>query len=234
VNKVLRKRGVPSYTAYFDLIKNDKSGQELTDFVDIISTNVTHFFREEKHFDFLSNVWFPQFDFKHSKTVRIWCAAASTGEEPYSIAITLKELLEDKFPFDIYCSDISTRVLKTAQRGVYPMKAVENINRGILTKYFMEGKGNSQGFVKVKPLIARHVNFHQVNLIEPFRVPHHYDLVFCRNVMIYFDFKTKEDIVCRFYDVMTPNSFLFIGHSESLNGMNHSYTYVQPATYKKS
>jgi len=233
VNKILRKREIPGYAAYFELLKNDKSGQELTDFIDLISTNVTQFFREEKHFEFLRNVWFPNYDFKHSSTVRVWCAAASTGEEPYSLSMTLRELLGDKYPFDIYCSDISTRVLKHAQRGVYSTKGTEGIGKDLLKKYFLEGKGNSAGYIKVKPIIAKHVNFHQVNLIEPFRVPHHFDLVFCRNVMIYFDLKTKESIVNRFYDVMLRNSYLFIGHSESLNGMTHPFQYVQPATYKK-
>jgi len=233
VNKVLRKRNINSYRAYYDIIKNDDSGDELVEFINLISTNVTHFFREEKHFDFLKNVWYKNFDFKYSNSVKVWSAACSSGEEPYSIAITLKELLGDKYPFEIYATDISSKVLGMAQRGVYPVAAVEKIDKSLLKKYFQEGKNNSEGLVKLKSSITKHVQFNRLNLIEPFQLPHHFDIIFCRNVMIYFDLQTKEGIVNRFYDFMNNPSYLMIGHSESLNGIKHPFQYVQPATYKK-
>lgn len=233
LNKVLRKREIPSYSAYYDIVKNDASGEELIEFINLISTNVTHFFREEKHFEFLRTVWFPNFDFKHSNSVKVWCAASSSGEEPYSLSITLKELLGDKYPYEIYASDISTKVLNMAKRGVYPINAVENMERSLLKRYFMEGSGNAKGYVKVKSNIQKHVSFHRVNLIEPFKLPHSFDLIFCRNVMIYFDLPTKESIVNKFDNFMHKGAYLMIGHSESLNGIKHPFSYVQPATYRK-
>ena len=233
VNKILRKREIPSYRAYYDIIKNDDSGDELVEFINLISTNVTNFFREEKHFEFIRNTWYPNFDFKFSDSVKVWSAACSSGEEPYSIAITLKELLGDKYPFEIFATDISSKVLNMAQRGVYPFSAVEKMDRSYLKKYFQEGKNNSAGMVKVKSNISRHVKFGRLNLIEPFRLPHNFDMIFCRNVMIYFDLQTKESIVNKFHDFMHKSAYLMIGHSESLNGIKHPFQYVQPATYRK-
>lgn len=233
VNKVLRKREIPSYRAYYEIVKKDSSGQELIEFINLISTNVTHFFREEKHFDFIKQEWFNNYDFKSKKSVKVWSAACSSGEEPYSIAITLKELLGESTPFEIYSSDISTKVLNMAQKGVYPFASIEKLNEQVLKKYFMEGKNSAAGYVKVKDNIKKHVTFHKVNLIEPFRLPFKFDIIFCRNVMIYFDLNIKELIVNKFFDVMNDNSYLLIGHSESLNGVKHSFNYVMPATYKK-
>jgi chemotaxis protein methyltransferase CheR len=233
VNKVLRTRNIQTYRDYYQIIKNDSSGSELEDFINLISTNVTHFFREEQHFRFLREQWFPHFDFKSTNTVRIWCSASSTGEEPYSISITMKELLGDKVPYDIFASDIDTKVLQKASKGIYPLASVEKMDKSLLKKYFQEGKGNASGYVKVKENIRKHVNYHRVNLIEPFRLPHKFDIVFCRNVMIYFDTPTKQAIVEKFFNVMNPDSVLCIGHSESLNGFKHPFKYIQPATYKK-
>ena len=233
LNKVLRKREIPSYKDYYEIVKNDTSGEELIEFINLISTNVTHFFREEKHFEFLKTTWFNGFDFKHSTSVKVWCAASSSGEEPYSLSITLKELLGEKYPFEIYASDISTKVLNMAKKGIYPITSVENMDKTLIKKYFQEGQGKAQGYVKVKNNIQKHVSFHRVNLIEPFKLPHSFDLIFCRNVMIYFDAPTKESIVNRFDNFLNKNGYLMIGHSESLNGLKHPFQYVQPATYRK-
>jgi chemotaxis protein methyltransferase CheR len=233
VNKVLRQRKIDTYRDYYEIVKADTTGGELEDFINLISTNVTHFFREEKHFEFIREEWMQTFNFKEKRDVKIWCAASSTGEEPYTISITMKELLGEKFPYEIFASDIDTKVLKRAGRGVYPIASVEKMDKSLMKKYFQQGKGNAAGYVKVKDTIRKHVKYDRVNLIEPFKVPHKFDIVFCRNVMIYFDAKTKQSIVNRFYDVMNPNSYLMIGHSESLNGLKHPFKYVQPATYKK-
>jgi chemotaxis protein methyltransferase CheR len=233
VNKVLRTRGIGSYKEYYEIVKNDSSGSELEDFINLISTNVTHFFREEKHFEFLREHWFPSFDFKRTNCVRIWCSASSTGEEPYSISITMKELLGDKFPYDIYASDIDTKVLQAASKGIYKFSSVEKMDKPLLKKYFQQGKGSAEGYVKAKENIRKHINYHRVNLIEPFNMPHKFDIIFCRNVMIYFDNPTKSNIVHKFFNLMNPESYLLIGHSESLNGFKHPFKYVQPATYMR-
>jgi len=149
------------------------------------------------------------------------------------LSITLKELLGDKYPFEIYASDISTKVLNMAKRGIYPITSVESMDKSLVKKYFQEGSGKAAGYVKVKNNIQKHVSFHRVNLIEPFKLPHSFDLIFCRNVMIYFDAPTKESIVNRFDNFLLKGGYLMIGHSESLNGLKHPFQYVQPATYKK-
>jgi len=233
VSKDLRKREIPTYKDYYDIIIKDTSNQELEGFINLISTNVTNFFREEKHFDFLKTIWHLNFDYKHSEPVRIWCAASSSGEEPYSISITMYDLVADKYPYEILATDISTKVLKIAMRGVYEYKAVEKIPIEKIKKYFKEGSGNAAGFVKVKQNIQKPIKFERLNLIEPFSHKNYFDIIFCRNVMIYFDAPTKEKIVNRFYDYMHKGAYLLIGHSESLNGLKHPFQYVQPATYRK-
>lgn len=233
INKILRIRNLDSYRAYYEIIKNDNSGQELEDFINLISTNVTHFFREEKHFSFLQNQWKDSFDFRYNNHVRIWCAASSTGEEPYSLAITMTEIIGDKFDFEIFCSDIDTKCLARVAKGIYAFDAVAQIDKDLLNKYFQVGKGKAVGYVKVKDSLKKHLKIERVNLIEPFRLSHKFDIIFCRNVMIYFDIPTKQNIIDKFYEVMNPGAFLMIGHSESLNGINHPMKYIQPAVYKK-
>jgi chemotaxis protein methyltransferase CheR len=181
----------------------------------------------------MKNVWHSNFSYKHSEPVRIWCAASSSGEEPYSISITMQELIGDKYKYELLATDISTKVLKIAMKGVYPDKAVENLDKSKIKKFFQQGKGNAAGYVKVKPCIQTPVKFDKLNLIEPFVHKQNFDMVFCRNVMIYFDNPTKEKIVNRFYDYMNKGAYLMIGHSESLNGLKHNFQYVQPATYRK-
>lgn len=233
VNKILRKRNIGSYKQYYDIIKNDNSGEELIEFINLISTNVTHFFREEKHFDFLKNEWAGSLDLSSKKGIKIWSAACSSGEEPYSIAITMKEIFKDLVPFEVFASDISTKVLKIAQKGVYPYSFIEKLDKNIIKNYFLEGKNSASGYVRVKDNVKKHVKFQKLNLIEPFRLPSTFDIIFCRNVMIYFDLNVKELIINKFFDVMNDNSYLMIGHSESLNGVKHPFKYVMPATYKK-
>jgi len=233
VNKVLRKREIPTYRDYYDIIAKDTSGDELTDFISLISTNVTHFFREAKHFDFMKQVWFPNFPLKHSESIKIWCAASSSGQEPYCLSMTMYDLVADKYKYDILATDISEKVLKQARKAVYANKDIEGLDHTILQKYFQKGSGKAEGYVKIKPHITRSVHFDILNLIEDFTHPYNYDLVFCRNVMIYFDLPTKEKIVNRIYQYMNKGAYFMIGHSESLNGLKHSFQYVQPATYRK-
>ena len=233
LGKVLRKREINSYREYYEIVANDSSGEELIELINLVSTNVTNFFREEKHFEFMRNVWYPNFEFSHANPVKIWCAASSSGEEPYSLSITMMELVGDKYPYEIFASDISMKVLNMAKRGVYPNKNIENLDSKMVKKYFQAGKGKAEGYVKIKKEIQRCVKFERINLIEPFKHPHNFDLIFCRNVMIYFDMPTKEAIVNKFYNYMNKGAYLMIGHSESLNGLSHPFQYVQPATYRK-
>ena len=234
VNKVLRKRGILSYKDYFTLIVNDNPENELHEVINLISTNVTHFFREERDFEFLRDGWAKEILAKGTKTVDIWSAACSSGEEPYSIAITLKELFGDtQIVSSILASDISTKVLNLAQKAIYPKERIDNINKELIKKYFQEGTKSAQGYIKVKDDIKRMINYKRINLIEAFDNINSFDIIFCRNVMIYFDLPTKEMIVNKLYEHVKPGGYIFVGHSESLNGLNSKFKYVMPATYKK-
>ncbi len=232
-NKILRKRNINSYKDYFQIIINDKSNQELVEFINLISTNVTHFFREEKHFHFMKTVWAPEVLRSKKSAVDIWSAACSSGEEPYSVGITLSELFGTNVRWNIFASDISTKVLGMAQKGIYTKDKIDNIPAPLVKKYFQEGKGQAAAYVKVKNEIRNQISFSKVNLIEPFANIKSFDIIFCRNVMIYFDLPTKQMIINKLYHHIKPGGYLFIGHSESLNGLNTQFKYIQPATYKK-
>jgi chemotaxis protein methyltransferase CheR len=233
-NKILRKRDIPSYREYYNIIINDKSDQELMDFINLISTNVTHFFREEKHFQFLKEVWLNDFLSGNPQSVKIWSAACSSGEEPCSIAIALMEMLPEHLKnFSILATDISTKVLSMAKRGIYPHERVSNIPPALLRKYFLQGSSSAHGYVKIKNELLNLITFNRINLIEPFHNISSFDVIFCRNVMIYFDTPTKEMIVNKLFNHLKPGGYLFVGHSESLNGLNTPFQYIQPAVYRR-
>ncbi len=231
-SKILRERNIQNYKAYLSIIENDTSGKELRDFINLISTNTTHFFREKKHFDFMKELahgglW------RNARDIRIWCAASSTGEEPYSIAMTMAELFDlNQTKVEIIATDIDTNVLEKARRGVFSLDNI-NISDTLLRKYFKKGKGKAAGFVKVRQELAQILNFKYLNLIEDYKLKGEFDIIFCRNVFIYFDNRTKENIVRRMLKFVKKGGYLFIGHSESLNSLNHDYKYVMPATYQK-
>ncbi|MCD4650598.1 MAG: chemotaxis protein CheR [Candidatus Cloacimonetes bacterium] len=229
IAKLLRKRDIASYKEYFTILSEDKSGEEIISFIDAISTNVTHFFREQKHFDYLTTHWQPE-----SEKVRIWSSACSTGEEPYSIAIHLMESHPEIKKLEILASDISTRALERAKKGVYLNRAVKDVSPALIKKYFNKGTGNANGYVRVKHEVMNTVSITQINLIEKLPELESFDLIFCRNVMIYFDNKTKTDIVNKFYHKIKSGGMLFIGLSETLNGLIHPFEYIAPATYRKS
>ncbi|MCD4829053.1 MAG: protein-glutamate O-methyltransferase [Candidatus Cloacimonetes bacterium] len=231
VNKVLRKRGINSYKEYYSLITADKSETELIGFINLISTNVTHFFREEKHFEYLRDPWATEMA-GEGDTVEVWSAASSSGEEPYSLAIELAEILKGR-PYTILGSDISTRVLNTAERGVYTMEKLKMIPKHRLHKYFQKGAGKSEGYARVKKELRDRVSFRVVNLIKDFPFQKKFDLIVCRNVMIYFDTPVKNGIISRLQRHLKPGGTLFIGHSETLNGLEHSLQYIAPAIYRK-
>ncbi len=233
LSKVLRERNLESFEEYYDIVMQDKSNQELVKLIDIISTNVTYFFREEKHFEFMKNVWIDEVGLT-GDTLNIWSSACSTGEEPYSIAIQLFELLGKSRKFNILASDISTRVLKTAQRGVYSIDKIDSLSVPMKKKYFLKGKGDSAGFVKVKKDLIDPIEYRRINLIENNAFQKKFDIIFCRNVMIYFDSQTKNSIVKKFETHLKDGGYLFIGHSESLNGLDHNLKYIAPAIYRKT
>lgn len=236
--KVLRKHDFASVRDYYTYLIGDQTGKELIHLLDSISTNLTFFFREPKHFEFLSTVAIPKLvKNNHKGTKRklnVWCAGCSSGEEAYSITITLLEALpKHHLEVSILATDISTRMLSVASRGVYSEEKVEKISYELRRRYFQKGTKGWEGYYRVKPALQQAIEFRRFNLVEPFNFGTTFEIIFCRNVMIYFDKSTQEKLVNRFYDVLSKEGLFFIGHSESLTGIDHSFRYVQPSIYVK-
>jgi len=233
LGKILRRKQISSFKDYYKLVIKDPTGQELIQLLDAISTNFTHFFRENQHFEFLKNTVI--LNCSQNKRIKIWSAGCSSGEEPYSIAITLLEAIKDieTWSVKILATDISTRVLEKAIRGVYQEEQLSTLPKVTLHKYFLRGKGLWAGYYQVRPEVKKMVEFKRLNLLEPFPFKTLFDVIFCRNVMIYFDRPTKENLITRFSQALVPGGYLFIGHSESLMGLKHRFKYIKPAIYQK-
>lgn len=196
--------------------------------------------REPKHFEFLSQTVVPNLLKSRRGTLKqkinIWCAGCSSGEEPYSIAITVLEALPQASQVDvsILATDISTRMLAVAAKGIYGADKVEKIPYEWKRRYSERGVKSCEGYFRVKPWVRELVTFRRVNLMEPFPCDSSFDAIFCRNVMIYFDKPTQERLVSRFHQVLTKDGYFLIGLSESLTGIQHPFKYVQPSIYLKS
>ncbi|MEE8553133.1 MAG: protein-glutamate O-methyltransferase CheR [Desulfobacterales bacterium] len=235
LGKRLRATGCKNFNTYFKLLNEDAKGWELVHMLDAISTNQTFFFREEKHFEFLKEKVFPSYKALLPKRLRLWSAGCSSGEEPYSLALWLTEHFEqiDSFDVKIMATDISTKVLAKAERGVYPKKQLSKIPKHQLRKYFQRGVGRQEGFLRVKQPLKDMVEFQRHNLMGPFEHENSFHLIFCRNVMIYFKRETRESLIDKFYSCLEVGGYFLIGHAESLTGIKHRFKYVQPSVYKK-
>ena len=233
LSKLIARSNFSSFKDYYDHVVEDKTGEALLAMVDALTTNHTSFLREPAHIEFLCNEILPAL--AKRDRVRLWCAASSTGEEPYTLAFSLLEALPagSRTRVEIIASDISTRVLEIAQRAVYPAERLQGVPLALQSKYFLRGEGHSQGFYKVKPEVRKLIEFRRVNLVEPYPDMEPFPVIFCRNVMIYFDKPTQERVVNRLSHYLEPGGYLFIGHSESLMGTNQPLEYVRPAVYRK-
>jgi chemotaxis protein methyltransferase CheR len=201
--------------------------------VDALTTNFTSFFREPEHFDLLRNKVVPE----HAQhdPMRVWSAACSTGEEPYSIVITLLEALENSGrSIEVIASDISTRTLKRAAEGLYQAEQLSSVPKFLLRKYFLKGEGQWSGWYRVKPAVRQRIEFRHINLMDALPSLGLFSVIFCRNVMIYFDQPGQESVVNKLAPYLEPNGYLFIGHAEGLAGVTHPLRYIQPAVYKQS
>jgi len=219
----------PSYMDYYNMVTRKGSEAELQVVIDLLTTNETHFFREPKHFDFMRDKVLavrPK-----SRPFRVWSAASSTGEEPYSIAMQLADLLGDG-PWEIVASDLSTQVLEKAKRGLFSMQRAEEIPKEYLTRFCLKGTGNSEGSFLISRELRSRVTFMQINLNESFPKLAEFDVIFLRNVMIYFDNNTKREVVHRMLPLLKSGGHLMIGHSESLNGVTDAYRMIVPSVYQ--
>lgn len=216
----LRATGAKSFVDYLDRLEHS-GGDEWERFVNSLTTNLTSFFREPHHFPIFAD---HLRKLGSSRPIKIWCSAASTGEEPYSIAMTVLETFGDKASHvSIFASDLDTNVLATAQKGVYPIERVEKIPTERLKRFFLKGTGSQEGYVAVRPELKRLIEFQRVNLLEPnWPVRGPLDVIFCRNVMIYFDKPTQYKILSRFAPMLQTDGLMFAGHSESfLHAADH-------------
>jgi chemotaxis protein methyltransferase CheR len=239
LGKRLREGAFKSFSDYYRYVITPEGTDELITMIDSLSTNLTFFFREESHF-----VKFRQVapailkaasEGGRPPRLRIWSAGCSTGEEPYSLAITVRECATGK-PADIAitATDISTRVLHAAAIGTYPQDKLKNISAAILKKYFQLGCGDWEGYCRIKKEIRDMVRFLRFNLMAPPPPDFLFDIIFCRNVMIYFDKTTQAALVNRFYNCLNKGGYFFIGHSESLTGLDHGFKYIEPSVYRKN
>lgn len=228
--KRLTYHGLSSYGEYFHMITAANGKTELQMAVDLLTTNETHFFREPKHFDFLRQHILPAR--KLGKTFRVWSAACSTGEEPYSIAMLLDDVLGHA-PWEIVASDLSTRVLEKARIGLYPIERMLEIPSSYLSKCCLKGTGTQEGSLLIERKLRERVQFMQHNLTEAPPKLGEFDVIFLRNVMIYFDQDTKRQVVSRLLSSLRPGGHFLVGHSETLNGIAEGLRSVQPAVYLK-
>lgn len=228
VSRRLRETGHTSFRSYLDWLEQH-DGPEWQEFVNALTTNLTAFFREQHHFEVLHEMLAA----KRSHPWRIWCSAASTGEEPYSIAMTAMEALGAGGNFHIVNSDIDTKVLATAARGVYKADGVKGLSQERLQRFFMRGKGANAGLMRVKPELQRHMEFMPINLIHELPLREPFDVVFCRNVMIYFDGPTQRQVLERIHRVMKPGGTLFVGHAENFSDARSLFVLRGKTVYER-
>ena len=228
VSRRLRETGHSSFRSYLDWLEHH-DGAEWQEFINALTTNLTAFFRESHHFEALAEL----LRARPLHPWRIWCAAASTGEEPYSIAMTCAEVLGAKGQYQIVNSDIDTKVLATAQRGVYKLEAAKGLSSERLQRFFLRGKGANAGQMRVKPELQKHLSFQCVNLVQELPLRESFDVVFCRNVMIYFDAATQRAVLERIHRVMAPGGTLFVGHAENFSDARELFRLRGKTVYER-
>ncbi|MPQ65137.1 MULTISPECIES: CheR family methyltransferase [Pseudomonas] len=228
--KRLKHHELDSYDAYFKLIMGKENAGELQVALDLLTTNETYFFREPKHFDFLRQQVLPRA--APGKTFRVWSAASSSGEEPYSLAMTLAEGLGST-PWEVIGSDISTQVLAKARSGHYPMERASNLPSALLSRYCLKGVGQQSGTFLIDKSLRQRVSFIQVNLNDTLPQLGEFEVIFLRNVMIYFDQETKRKVVNRLLPFLRRGGYFIISHSESLHGVSDAFKLVAPSIYQK-
>ncbi len=238
LNKIIRTKGYGNFTNYYNAIKEDKTGMLQIELADNLSTNHSYFFRENEHFKYLSTNILPQIEsskrLKEPSELRIWCAGCAAGEEPYTLAILLKEYFSNRLtdikPV-ILATDISTSALSSAKSGIYTQDKLKSMPAKYLDKYF-NNMGN--GKYSVKPNLRKLILFKRLNLMrDSFPFSNKFDIIFCRNVMIYFDKETRETLISKYYTNLTSNGILFIGHSETIGRNSPQFQYIIPAVYRK-
>lgn len=230
LSRRLRETGYHSFKEYLDFLELGDN-PEWQEFVNALTTNLTSFFREQHHFEILALYLKAK---PENALWRVWCSAASTGEEPYSIAITAIESLNGRGKFNLVASDIDSKVLALAKRGIYKLDGLKGVSDARMQRFFLRGKGLNEGMIRVKSDLQSAINFLSVNLINndwPFRQP--FNIVFCRNVMIYFDEPTQRKVLERIHRVMIPGGLLFVGHAENFSEARDLFVLKGKTVYER-
>lgn len=232
LSKFVRSGGYSSFANYFRSVQADPTGDKLTELVDAMTTNHTSFLREPEHFRLLTTSVLDEF--RRRSVLRIWSAACSTGEEPWSILFSLEDALPRPVGPDvrITATDISGRVLRASQEGIYAAERLAGVPPSWLAKYFV-ARDRAKSAWQVRPEYRSKCEFRKLNLIQPFPYTNAFQVIFCRNVMIYFNKQTQADLVRRLEAALEPGGYLMVGHSESLTGLDHPLQYVKPAVYRR-
>jgi len=234
LSRRVRSLKLTSFKEYCAVVRDDSEGNETSELINAITTNLTAFFRENHHFEYLSDTVFPELAQKNpDRSIKIWSAGCSTGEEPYSLAITLKESpLLANWNLELKATDLDSNVVATASRGVYSMSRVEGMTKNRLKRWFFKGAGKQQGLVKVKPELNKMIEFGQLNLMDNWSQEPQ-DVIFGRNVIIYFNKETKAKLVEKYANSLKPGGYLFIGHSESLYKITDRFELIGNTIYRK-
>lgn len=234
----LRENNIESYREYCQFILSGKCGEaEIINMIDLVSTNKTDFYRESAHFDFMKQVILPEYYENNSeKPLKVWSSASSSGEEAYTIAMVISEFMEGKRSFDyqILGTDISTRILEKASLAIYPLDRVDVVPLAQKKKYLLKGKDPEKPMVRIIPEIRSKTRFQRLNLMdEHYDVPKDFDIIFCRNVLIYFDRETQEKVINKLCNQLKPGGYFFLGHSESISGYNVPLKQIKPTMFQK-
>ncbi|HON19153.1 MAG TPA: protein-glutamate O-methyltransferase [Salinivirgaceae bacterium] len=236
LQKRLKVLGMRSFKEYCDYVFSAEGSNEVIHMMDVVSTNKTDFFREPIHFDFLRETILPELVANGQRSVKIWSAGSSSGEEAYTIAITISEFAETKNPIDfqIIGTDISTQVLKTAIEGIYKEDKIANLPLSIKKKYFLRSKDPEKKLVRIVPQLRQKVKFGRLNLMDDiYPINETFDIVFCRNTLIYFDRPTQEKVINKLCQHLRPNGYFFLGHSESITNMAVPLMHLKPTIFKR-
>lgn len=234
----LKDLKIATFKEYCEYVfSKDGLNNEIIHMLDVVSTNKTDFFREPAHFEFLSSLVLPEFiEGSNNKIFKVWSAGSSSGEEPYTIAITLFEFTEQHpgFSFSILGTDISTRILEKATNAVYRGDSVENMPYNLTKKYLLKTTDRTNPTIKIAPHVRQEVRFDRLNLMDDYyNLPDTFDVIFCRNVLIYFDRQTQEKVINKLCAKLKPNGYFFLGHSESIMNMEVSLKHIKPTIYIK-
>ena len=235
----LRENNMSSFKEYCDYVFSNKEGEsEIVHMIDVVSTNKTDFFRESAHFDFMKSTVLPEFrENSPSEVMKIWSSACSSGEEVYTIGMVLNEFLDGKkyFDYSILGTDISTRILNKAANAIYHEERVASLSMNLKRKYLLRSKNRENPSVRIIPEIRQKAKYQRLNLMDDMylQVPKNHDVVFCRNVLIYFDRPTQEKVINKLCTHLKPDGYFFLGHSESITGIDVPLKQIKPTIFKK-